>query len=203
MLQYRELINAWLPRELRVFAVDAPFPNLGGTYERTYLGVAAHFAPKKATGKQRLPQYCVCNVGQIHINALADMQRTMNTLIDVWSEFQDPKMKGLLSNLVAVFPDVEEQQVAKEINLSFWESSRDAHNWYVRSPGHKNALFQHTSGRLHTFGNLLASLELAAPLQHRDRCRQCLRPVHSKEVGSVAPPRCGVCGGAAFRHPLF
>lgn len=203
VLQYRELVNAWLPRELRVFATDSPFPNLGGLDEKTYLGVAAHFAPRTVKGKHRPPQYCVCNVGQIYSGALADMQQTMNTLIDVWSEFQAPEMKGLLANLVAVFPDIKDQRVAKEINLSFWESAKDAHNWYVKSPGHKNALFQHTSGRLKTFGNLLASLELAGPMQHRDRCRQCARPVQSKELGGLAPQNCGVCGGPTFRHPLL
>merc|ERR1719215_758684 len=129
------------------------------------------------------------------------MQYTMNTLMDAWQEFQAPDMKGLLANVVAVFPDVAEQRLAKEINLSAWESAKDAHNWYVSSAGHKNALHQHSSGILHTFGNLLASLQPTQNIQHQDRCKQCSRLVEAREICVVASPRCSVCGGPTFRYP--
>merc|ERR1711972_603024 len=103
---------------------------------------------------------------------------TMNNLADVWKEFQSPDVKGLVANVVAVFPfvrGVKGLPLAKEINLSAWESSQDAYDWYVRSPGHKRALYQHSSGLLRTFGNLLASLEPVTQVRHQDRCMKCAR----------------------------
>ncbi|CAE8589911.1 unnamed protein product, partial [Polarella glacialis] len=104
---------------------------------------------------------------QIIENCLPDMQRTMNNLLDVWKEFQDPALPGLCANVVAIFPQVMGQGVAKEINLSAWETGKDAYDWYVKSKGHRTALTQHHGGTLRTFGNLLASLQHAEPLRHQ------------------------------------
>lgn len=199
----RNLLNLGLPRELMFFASEQAFPHLGSQEEDTHYGIAAYFAPPREGGHQPVPQHFVCNVGQIHASHIGDMQKTMNTLVDVWQEFQDPNLKGLISNVVAVFPHIPNQAVTKEINFSAWESAADAYNWYVSSPAHKNALFQHSSGILQTFGNLLASLQPNGDLDHTDRCKSCRRPVRSKEVGQLAPSKCGVCGGPTHRFPIF
>lgn len=161
--------------------------------------------PERWRGRQPRPQYFVCNVGQIsHVDSrgLQDVQRTMNTLRDVWSEFKQPSVRGLVANVVAVFPQVEEG-LTKELNLSAWESASAAHDWYANSPGHRRVMYQHGSGLLQTFGNLLASLDAAAPIRHQDRCRHCARVVEASEHGLRAPKRCGVCGGPTFRYPYF
>merc|ERR1712139_409068 len=113
-----------MPDELRVYACEIPVFDLGTEVE---FGIAAHFAPTQRNheGEGRLrsrqprPQYFVCNVGQISHEdprGLQDVQRTMNTLREVWSEFKEPTVRGLVSNVVAVFPQVEEG-LTKEINL--------------------------------------------------------------------------------------
>ena len=73
------------------------------------LGIAAHFSPKRTAGGEGVskrsqghrpqPNYFVCNVGQIShqdTRGLQDVQRTMNTLRDVWGEFKDPEQARLL-----------------------------------------------------------------------------------------------------------
>jgi len=207
-------ISAGLPRELRVYAAPVPIFNLGQDVE---LGIAAHFAPRHGNsnshegvperwrGRQPKPKHFVCNVGQIsHADqrGLQDVQRTMNTLREVWEEFKQPSVRGLVANVVAVFPQLEEG-LTKEINLSAWESSAEAHDWYVNSPGHRRVMHQHGSGLLQTFGNLLASLDPSAPIRYQDRCRHCAIVVEAKEFGLRPPKRCGVCGGPTFRYPYF
>eukprot|EP00930_Biecheleria_cincta_P045209 TRINITY_DN31168_c0_g1_i1.p1 TRINITY_DN31168_c0_g1~~TRINITY_DN31168_c0_g1_i1.p1 ORF type:complete len:956 (+),score=177.54 TRINITY_DN31168_c0_g1_i1:77-2944(+) len=193
---FQHVVSSVLPDTIRVYACEVAVPNYG---EKVEMGVAAQFVPPKA--KRRQPKFFVCNVGQIVQNCLPDIQKTMNTLVDVWKEFQDPALPGLCANVVAVFPTTS-QGLAKEINFSSWETGKDAYDWYVKSEGHKKALAQHTSGILKTFGNLLASLEPKQPLQHQDRCRRCSR-VEAAREGQLAPSACRVCGGATFRYSLF
>eukprot|EP00931_Biecheleriopsis_adriatica_P035093 TRINITY_DN20221_c0_g2_i2.p1 TRINITY_DN20221_c0_g2~~TRINITY_DN20221_c0_g2_i2.p1 ORF type:complete len:920 (-),score=184.62 TRINITY_DN20221_c0_g2_i2:230-2860(-) len=133
----QHVITFFLPKEMRVFACEVPVPTYGGKAD---MGIAAQFVPPKAKVKRRKPEFFVCNVGQIVESCLPDMQKTMNTLIDVWGEFQDPKLPGLCANVVAIFPSCYRQGLAKEINLSAWESGKDAYEWYVKSKGHRKAL---------------------------------------------------------------
>ena len=42
---------------------------------------------------------------------------------EVWTEFHEPKLPGLCANVVMVFPS-SDQGLAKEINLSCWESGK-------------------------------------------------------------------------------
>ncbi|CAJ1366509.1 unnamed protein product [Effrenium voratum] len=194
----QHLVTAILPEGLRVYSCDSPVPYFG---EKVAMGIAAQYVPPQARGKGRQPNFFVCNVGQIVESCLPDMQHTMNTLVDVWNEFHEPKLPGLCANVVMVFPS-SDQGLAKEINLSAWESGKDAFEWYVKSQGHKKALMmQHTSGVLRTFGNLLASLE---PREQRflDRCSTCSRQVEGT-MGQPAPDLCGVCGARSFRYNNF
>lgn len=180
--------NRTLPRELRVFAMDIPVFDMGD------LGVAAMLCPGDA-----LPKYVVCNVGHIDLQqpaGMSDMQRTMNTVRDVWGELRG--RSGLIANVVCLFPRLG--SVAKEVNLSAWESKEAARDWYMSSEGHNNIMRQHTSGYLRTFGNLLSSLE-PRMLRHQGRCSRCARVVEA-EVGR-APDHCGVCGAKTFQYPGF
>ncbi|CAE7709505.1 alnC [Symbiodinium pilosum] len=195
----QNVVTSIIPDELRVYACEAPVPYYG---ENVAMGLAAQYVPPKARGKdRRRPNFFVCNVGQIVESALPDLQHTMNTLVDVWGEFHDPTLPGLCANVVMVFP-TSGQGWAKEINLSVWESGKDAFDWYVKSKGHKKALMEHTSGILRTFGNLLASLEPAEPIKYQDRCRRCGRTVEAAP-GQPAQPACPVCGAGTFRYNLF
>eukprot|EP00927_Polykrikos_kofoidii_P075847 TRINITY_DN7232_c0_g1_i2.p1 TRINITY_DN7232_c0_g1~~TRINITY_DN7232_c0_g1_i2.p1 ORF type:complete len:1025 (-),score=160.95 TRINITY_DN7232_c0_g1_i2:317-3391(-) len=207
ILVCQAVINTLLPKELRVYACEIPIFDLG---EDVAFGVAAHIAPGSSSStypRRRVPEHFVCNVGQMAIDSttrgLADTQRTMNTLRDVWAEFGQSDMQGLVSNIVCVFPEVEGQSLTKEINLSVWESEKAAYDWYSRSKGHKDIVQQHTSGMLKTFGNLLATLRPSKTLRYQDRCTRCARVVESPRLGDVAPSHCGVCGGKAFQYPLF
>ncbi|CAE7230351.1 alnC [Symbiodinium natans] len=195
----QNVITSILPEELRVYACEAPVPYYG---EKVAMGLAAQYIPPKARGKdRRRPNFFVCNVGQIVESCMTDLQHTMNTLVDVWGEFHDPTLPGLCANVVMVFPS-SDQGWAKEINLSVWESGKDAFDWYVKSKGHKKALMEHTSGILRTFGNLLASLEPVEPIKYQDRCRRCGRTVEAS-AGQPAHPACLVCGASTFRYNLF
>mmetsp|Transcript_7459 Transcript_7459/g.17128 ORF Transcript_7459/g.17128 Transcript_7459/m.17128 type:complete len:961 (-) Transcript_7459:34-2916(-) len=195
----QHVITSIIPDELRVYACEAPLPYYG---EKVSMGLAAQYVPPKARGKdRRRPNFFVCNVGQIIDSCMTDMQLTMNTLVDVWGEFHDPELPGLCANVVMVIPSAE-QGLNKEINLSVWETGKDAFDWYVKSQGHKKALMQHTSGILRTFGNLLASLEPAQPIKYQDRCRRCGRTVEASP-GQPAPSTCSVCGASSFRYNLF
>jgi len=129
----------------------------------------------------------------------------MNTLGDVWKEFSEPWVEGLVSNIIMVFPNVKRQGVLKEVNLSAWESDEAAYEWYVKSPGHQDTLLQHTSGMFQTFGNLLCSLEhqSSTSFEYEDRCKQCLRPVPAPKLGEPPPTSCSACGGPTFNYPLF
>jgi len=207
----QSFISYCLPVELRVYCCELPVFNFG---PETAFGIAAHVSPgltaegdaKRSCKRQINPQYFVCNVGHMSHRderGLSDIQKTMNTLRDIWQEFQDPPTPGLAANVVAVFPEVEEQGLTKEFNFSAWESARAAHDWYVESPGHKRVIHQHTSGILQTFGNLLCSLQPAEPIRHQDRCKHCMRVVESEERGKPAPRRCQVCGGPTYRFPVF
>lgn len=192
-------VTALIPQGLQVYACEVPVPNFG---DKVAMGLAAQYVPPEARGKtKRRPNFFVCNVGQILESCLPDMQHTMNTLVDVWDEFHEPKLPGLCANVVMVFPS-SDQGLAKEINLSAWETGKDAFEWYVKSKGHKKALMQHTSGVLRTFGNLLASLEPKEPISYQDRCSSCSRPVEAVP-GELAPNLCAVCGARAFRYNLF
>lgn len=205
-------VSFCLPDELRVYVCEMPVFDVG---EDAVLGFAAHIrrgnehkgeAERRRTqGHRPRPEYFVCNVGQIShqdSRGLMDVQKTMNNLREAWTEFQTPAGDGLISNLVAVFPQVEEG-LTKEINFSAWESAKAAHNWYVNSPGHRRVVSQHASGVLQTFGNMLASLEPASPFKHQERCRSCSRVVEATEPGGRTPKRCGVCGGPTFSYPFF
>lgn len=195
----QNVVTPILPHELRVYACEAPVPYYG---EQVAMGLAAQYVPPKARGKDpRRPNFFVCNVGQIVESCITDLQHTMNTLVDVWDEFHDPNLPGLCANVVMVIPS-SDQGWAKEINLSVWESGKDAFDWYVKSKGHKKALMEHTSGILRTFGNLLASLEPAEPIKYQDRCRRCGRTVEASP-GQPAPAACRVCGASTFRYNLF
>lgn len=194
----QNVVTPILPHELRVYACEAPVPYYG---EQVAMGLAAQYVPPKARGKDpRRPNFFVCNVGQIVESCITDLQHTMNTLVDVWDEFHDPNLPGLCANVVMVIPS-SDQGWAKEINLSVWESGKDAFDWYVKSKGHKKALMEHTSGILRTFGNLLASLEPAEPIKYQDRCRRCGRTVEASP-GQPAPAACRVCGASTFRYLL-
>jgi len=127
----------------------------------------------------------------------------MNAVRDVWEEFQRPDMKGLISNCVCLFPSVGRTEFAKEINISAWESSKAAHDWYAESSGHQNIMRQHTGGFLKTFGNLLASLEPTRPLRVQDRCRRCFRVIENEREGGEVPSRCACCGARSFGYPTF
>jgi len=201
------LANFILPEELCVYAMEIPIFDLGKGVD---LGVAAHFVPPARKGEvppeDRKPNYFICNIGHIdtaHEGGLNDLQRTMNTVRDCWTEFKQPDVKGLVSNVVCVFPTIDGTTFSKEINLSSWESQEAAHEWYKESKGHQNILAQHTGGHLRTFGNLLASLKPSQEVRHQDRCRRCSRLVESETLGERAPPRCTVCGGKTFRYPFF
>merc|ERR1719456_1316666 len=122
----------------------------------------------------------------------------MNSVRDIWGEFKEPNLEGLIGNAVALFPNLQGDAVAKEINLSAWESTEAAHKWYVESKGHSSIMRQHTGGYLRTFGNLLASLVPSAPVRMQDRCRVCGRLVESAEIGAPPPSRCDYCGGRCF-----
>lgn len=204
ILPIQGFFNMALPREMRVYACEIPIFDLG---EGVELGVAAHISSQKKGKKAKVPEYFVCNVGQIAIDStsrgLADTQRTMNTLRDVWEEFSGPNVDGLMSNVVMVFPKVESQLLLKEVNLSVWETQKQAYEWYATSPGHRDVLQQHVSGGLMTFGNLLTSLEPACSLRYMDRCQTCARVVESMTVGEPPPLYCQVCGGDTFKYPLF
>ena len=124
-------VTALIPEGLRVYACEMPIPNYG---EEVYMGLAAQYVPPAARGKtKRRPNFFVCNVGQIIESCMPDMQHTMNTLVDVWKEFHAPKLSGLCANVVMVFPSCTNQGLAKEINLSVWETGKDAFDWYVKS----------------------------------------------------------------------
>jgi len=215
------LVNRILPEELCVYACEIPIFDLGDGVD---LGVAAIFSPdppeaepssnhgledgqqngSPENAKQGKPDFFVCNVGHIdntHAAGLSDIQHTMNALRDIWMEFQRPDVKGLVANIVCVFPQVEGTSFAKEINLSAWESAQEAHDWYVKSPGHRRTMLEHSGGRLRTFGNLLASLRPVGKVRHQDRCTRCSRLVESSTVGERAPEWCGACGAAAFGYP--
>lgn len=194
----QHVITALIPNGLQVYACEVPVPNFG---EKVAMGLAAQYVPPEARGKAKKPNFFVCNVGQILESCLPDMQHTMNTLVDVWDEFHEPKLPGLCANVVMVIPS-SDQGLAKEINLSVWETGKDAFDWYVKSKGHKKALMQHTSGVLRTFGNLLASLEPKEAISYQDRCSSCAHPIEASH-GEVAPNVCGVCGQRAFRYNLF
>eukprot|EP00927_Polykrikos_kofoidii_P040825 TRINITY_DN34827_c0_g1_i1.p1 TRINITY_DN34827_c0_g1~~TRINITY_DN34827_c0_g1_i1.p1 ORF type:complete len:1003 (-),score=130.78 TRINITY_DN34827_c0_g1_i1:24-2645(-) len=211
-----QVVNRALPEELRVFANDLPIFDLG---DRVDLGVAAYYARPRTIHRrsshdgselgekpESLPRFLVSNVGHIdtgHKNGLSDMQRTMNALRDVWTEFKEKQPEGLVANVVAVFPFIQGTTSAKELNLSVWNSCEDAHNWYYQSPGHKTITQQHASGNLRTFGNLLASLEPIDKVRFQDRCQRCSRLVEDVEVGKPPPLRCNLCGGRTFDYPLF
>merc|ERR1712183_700993 len=117
---------------------------------------------------------------------LQDIQLTMNSLANIWDEFMVKSIPGLVANVVAVLPDVKRQRLCKEVNLSVWESGQTAYEWYKESPGHREILKRHTSGKLQTFGNLLASLELAEPTRYQSRCQHCARFVESPELGKIS-----------------
>jgi len=199
------VVNRVMPAEMRVYACDWPIFNLG---RDVACGVAAYFAPHNANGRvTRKPQHFVCNVGQIDganaSRSMPDVQRTMNTLRDVWREFSEPTMKGLVANVICMFPRVEGQRVMKQINISAWESERDAYEWYAKSPGHQQVIQNHSGGALQTFGNLLASAHPSVPSRYQDRCRHCARVVEARTVGSRAPGQCDCCGGPTFKYPTF
>ena len=192
-------VTALIPQGLQVYAYEVPVPYFA---DKVAMGLAAQYVPPEARGKtKRRPNFFVCNVGQILESCLPDMQHTMNNLVDVWDEFEEPKLPGLFANVVMVFPS-SDQGLAKEINLSAWETCKDAFEWYVKSKGHKKALMQHTSDVLRTFGNLLASLEPKEPISYQDRCSSCSRPVEAVP-GELAPNLCAVCGARAFRYNPF
>lgn len=218
-------INRLLPEELCVYACEIPIFELGSDVD---LGVAAMYSPDhrasrhhtagngntttsqdenpedEEAGKQRKPDFFVCNVGHIdntHVAGLNDLQRTMNALRDIWMEFKKPDVKGLIANCVCVFPNVEGTPFSKEINLSAWASGEEAHDWYVKSPGHRRTMLEHSGGRLRTFGNLLASLKPRGKIRHQDRCTRCARLVESPELGERAPDWCGACGAPTFGYP--
>eukprot|EP00927_Polykrikos_kofoidii_P029651 TRINITY_DN25614_c0_g1_i1.p1 TRINITY_DN25614_c0_g1~~TRINITY_DN25614_c0_g1_i1.p1 ORF type:complete len:1009 (+),score=124.85 TRINITY_DN25614_c0_g1_i1:422-3028(+) len=210
------IIKQMLPEEVCVYACDIPIFDLGDSVD---LGFAAYYAPARKKNRcaskeeagpgqepENKPEFFVCNVGHIdtvHEAGLQDMQRTMNALRDVWTEFKSDKPQGLVANLVAVFPFVQGTTSAKEINLSAWSSSEDAHAWYYKSKGHRYIMEQHTSGYLRSFGNLLASLEPIDGVRFQDRCQRCSRLVESTEAGRPPPLRCGFCGARTFDYPLF
>jgi len=201
------IINYILPNETLVYACTIPIFDLGDNVD---LGVAAYFAPQAAkrskdpnSGK---PDFFVCNVGHIdhtHQAGLSDMQYTMNALGACWSEFKKPEVKGMIANVVAVFPHISGTTFAKEINLSAWESAQAAHEWYTSSEGHARVMKQHSGGLLRTFGNLLASLKPVGNLRHQDRCSRCARLVEAETLGDRAPSHCGLCGARTFGYAYF
>jgi len=196
-------LNSLLPEELLLYGCGLPIFQLG---EDVDLGVAAYFAPKAGRNAQTVPEHFVCNVGHValgHPSGIQDLQITMNTLRDVWSEFKKPNVKGLLANMVCVFPKVAGTKFAKEINMSCWQTAADAHRWYATSEGHANIMRRHGGGGLRTFGNLLASLKPHGKIRHQDRCASCARLVESDEVGEKAPERCRACGKKSFNYPFF
>eukprot|EP00929_Paragymnodinium_shiwhaense_P030450 TRINITY_DN17259_c0_g1_i1.p1 TRINITY_DN17259_c0_g1~~TRINITY_DN17259_c0_g1_i1.p1 ORF type:complete len:982 (-),score=195.92 TRINITY_DN17259_c0_g1_i1:184-3129(-) len=210
-----------LPAELTVYACEIPIFNLG---ENVDLGFTAYFGaktkpptnapmpdkpgeevPSLRTDDPR-PEFYVCNVGHIdtsNTHGLNDIQRTMNALRDVWSEFEREPPRGFVANIVAVFPYIQGTTTCKEVNLSVWERSEDAHKWYYDSEGHRKIMCQHTGGFLRTFGNLLASLQPTEAVRFQDRCQRCSRLVESKTPGEPPPARCTLCGARTFDYPLF
>uniref|UniRef100_A0A7S1FK40 Cytochrome b5 heme-binding domain-containing protein n=1 Tax=Noctiluca scintillans TaxID=2966 RepID=A0A7S1FK40_NOCSC len=203
ILPWQSLTSMWGPSELRMYACEVPIVNQGNVD----LGLCAQFV-KRGTRARRIPvpEYFVCNVGMLadgNIDTLHDIQLTNNTLREVWQEFSHPDMRGLVSNVVCVFPVTARQHVMKQVNLSSWETQQDAHDWYVQSKGHQKVLRQHSSGILRSFGNLLVSLVPSEPLLHQDRCQRCGRVVEALEAGSKAPSRCRVCRGPSFGIPTF
>lgn len=197
------LVDLFMPEELRVFGMAIPFFDLGDNVD---LGVAAYFAPPAVLHSQKAPEHFVCNVGHIdikHPKGTADFQQTMNALQDVWTEFKSPSVKGLVANVVCVFPRLAGTSFAKEINLSAWHSADDAQAWYKRSIGHAEVLRRHSSGGLGTFGNMLASLQPCDGVRHQDRCRECARLVDSGQFGKRAPSRCEACGGKPYGYPFI
>merc|ERR1712151_547224 len=99
------------------YCADIPIFDLGDDVD---LGVAAYFAPKAARNMSQGPDHFVCNIGHIdlsHPGGMTDVQRTMNALRDVWTEFKKPT-KGLLANVVCFFPRLNGKTFAKQINLS-------------------------------------------------------------------------------------
>lgn len=205
IIALQNVAGVLLPVEMRFYACEIPIFDLGSNVA---FGVSAHYSPNQAR-EQKRPKHFVCNVGQIancgrHVAAgMMDAQRTLNSLRDVWGEFQEPEMKGLVSNVICVFPRVASQGVTKEINLSAWESERDAYEWYAKSHGHQTIMKQHSSGALQTFGNLLTSAKPSVPIRHQDRCMHCMRVVEARKFGVRAPRQCGNCGGPTFHYPWF
>jgi hypothetical protein len=206
-LRPTQAICSWLmPPDLRVYACDWPIFNLGNDVA---LGVAAYYGKRNAKGRVAgKPRHFVCNVGQIDVGSsvaksLPDVQRTMNTLADVWREFSERDVKGLVANVICMFPHVNGQRLMKQINLSAWESEQDAYEWYAKSPGHQRIIQNHSSGALQAFGNLLTSTQPTAPIRYQDRCQHCARVVESSKLGSCAPLQCDLCGGKTFQFPSF
>jgi len=213
MLQpIRYLLNTYiLPEELQFYASAIPIFNLGRNGE---YGVAAYYAPPRNTSKQApekdvvepAPQHYVCNIGHIstmHNGGMEDLSMTMNTLRDVWREFRKPDLKGFVANIVCIFPNLNDAHIAKEINLSCWETAEDARRWYSTSSGHRDIMRRHNGGQLRTFGSLLATLEPHGPIRHQDRCVDCKRLVEADIVGEKAPTRCKVCKGKTHEYPWF
>jgi len=204
----RSLVNFIMPEELTMYGSPIPIFDLG---EDVDLGVAAYFAPEAVLKSNRPesqlpPEYFVCNVGHVDTRAaggMLDLQKTMNTLRDTWTEFRQPDMQGLVANIVCFFPRVKGTTFAKELNLSCWHSAEDAQEWYAKSPAHGDIMRQHGNGELRTFGNLLASLVPHGKIRHQDRCSACARLVESDRVGEKAPRRCRACGGRGFGYPWF
>lgn len=150
------------------------------------------------------PAFFVCNVGHVdnhHPAGLSDLQRTMNATRDIWKEFRGEK--GLVANIVCLFPTISGTRNSKELNLSAWVSEQAAGEWYVRSKGHKRIMKNHSSGGLRTFGNMLASLKPKGKIRLQERCTNCARVVESDTLGEKAPERCPVCNGRTFGYPIF
>jgi cytochrome b involved in lipid metabolism len=209
------VVNRCTPQEMCFYGCEIPIFDLG---EGVDLGVAAAFTPASISWKGRpaeskaegeddaKPNYFVCNVGHIDANhrvGLPDMQRTMNAVRDCWEEFADGEAPGLLSNVVCFFNTITGTSFAKQINLSAWSSEKAAHDWYVKSQGHKHVMRDHAGGRLRTFGNLLASLKPMGEIRHQDRCTRCARIVEDKVPGRRAPARCSFCGAETFGYPFI
>jgi len=194
--------NWVLPEELTFFAMKMPIFDLGDDVD---LGVAAYYAPSAALKATKAPEHFVCNVGHVdlkHPGGVADLQKNMNAVRDIWAEFKKPT-KGLLANIICFFPRVGHTSFAKQVNLTCWQSGSDAQAWYSQSEAHREIMVQHASGGLRTFGNLLATLKPHGAIRHQDRCRQCARLVEAEQPGQHAPRRCQTCGAKSFGHPWF
>ena len=148
---------SWLaPDPFRFYCYPGAISGCGPNVE---LGVA-YLATGKPHGK---PEIFHLNVG--HLSNDEDFIRTGEATYKMMQSLaEDPEAgeKGFVANLVALIPKQGPMNVTRgyrQYNLSVWESTKAARDWYVSNEDHVKIVQKYRTQGMSSFGAMLSQLE--------------------------------------------